>query len=75
MDVAGTAVGVASLGIQVCQGLRSYYDDWKTYDADISSTYSTITDLSKTLMILKSTLQQEVDEEKSRASEDMRKEL
>jgi hypothetical protein len=26
MDVAGTAVGIASLGIQVCQGLLSYYD-------------------------------------------------
>jgi hypothetical protein len=65
MDVAGTAVGVASLGIQVCQGLLSYYDDWKTYDANISSTYSAITDLNKTLTILKSTLQQAVDEEKA----------
>jgi hypothetical protein len=65
MDVAGTAVGVASLGIQVCQGLLSYYDDWKAYDADISTTYSAITDLGKTLTILKSTLQQEVDEEKA----------
>jgi hypothetical protein len=65
MDVAGTAVGVASLGIQVCQGLLSYYHDWKACDADISSTYSAITDLSKTLTILKSTLQQEVDEEKA----------
>lgn len=65
MDAAGTAVGVASLGIQVCQGLLSYYDDWKTYDADISSTYSAINDLSKTLTLLKSTLQQEVDEKKA----------
>lgn len=65
MDVAGTAVGIASLGIQVCQGLLSYYDHWKAYDADISTTYSAITDLSKTLTILKSTLQQEVEEEKA----------
>jgi hypothetical protein len=64
MDVTGTAVGVASLGIQVCQGLLSYYDDWKTYDTDISSTYSAVADLSKTLTILKSTLQQEVDGER-----------
>ena len=65
MDVGGTAVGIASLGIQVCQGLLSYYDDWKAYDADISNTYSAITDLSKTLTILRSTLQEEVDEEKA----------
>lgn len=65
MDVAGTAVGIASLGIQVCQGLLSYYDDWKTYDVDISSTYSAINDLSQTLTILKGTLQQEVEEERA----------
>lgn len=65
MDVAGTAVGVASLGTQVCKGLLSYYDDWKTYDAEIASTYSAITDLSKTLTILNSTLQQVVAEEKA----------
>jgi hypothetical protein len=64
MEVAGTAVGIASLGIQVCQGLLSYYDAWKAYDPDINSTYSAITDLSKTLAILKTTLQQEVDEER-----------
>jgi hypothetical protein len=64
MDVVSTAVGVASLGIQVCQGLLSYYDDWKAYDADISSTYSAITDLSKTLTILKSMLEQDIDEER-----------
>jgi hypothetical protein len=57
MEVAGTAVGIASLGIQVCQGLLSYYDSWKSYDSDISSTYNTISDLSKTLILLKTTLQ------------------
>jgi hypothetical protein len=64
MDVAGTAVGIASLGIQVCQGLLSYYDAWKSYDSDISGTYNAITDLSKTLTIIKTTLQQEVDKER-----------
>jgi hypothetical protein len=65
MDVAGTAVGIASLGIQVCQGLLSYYDAWKAYDPDISSTYSAITDLNKTLTILKSTLQHGLEEERA----------
>ena len=64
MEAAGTAVGVASLGIQACQGLLSYYDAWKSYDSDISSTYDAITDLSKTLILLKTTLQQQEDEER-----------
>jgi hypothetical protein len=64
MEVAGSAVGIASLGIQACQGLLSYYDAWKSYDSDISSTYDAITDLSKTLTILKTTLQEEVDRER-----------
>jgi hypothetical protein len=64
MEVAGTAVGIASLGIQVCQGLLDYYDSWKSYDSDISSTYNAISDLSKTLILLKTTLQQQTDEER-----------
>lgn len=64
MEVAGTAVGIASLGIQVCQGLLSYYDAWKSYDTDISGTYDAVTDLSKTLTILKTTLREEVDRER-----------
>jgi hypothetical protein len=66
MDTAGTAVGIASLGIQVCQGLVSYYDSWKDYDPDVRSTYDAITDLSKTLTLLKSTLDQgNADEERA----------
>jgi hypothetical protein len=64
MEVGGSAVGIASLGIQVCQGLLSYYDAWTSYDSDISSTYDAITDLSKTLTILKTTLREEVDRER-----------
>jgi hypothetical protein len=64
MEVAGTAVGIASLGIQVCRGLLDYYDSWKSYDSDVSSTYDAISDLSKTLILLKTTLQQQTDEER-----------
>jgi hypothetical protein len=64
MEVAGTAVGIASLGIQVCQGLLDYYDSWKSYNSDISSTYDAVSDLSKTLILLKTTLQQQTDEER-----------
>ena len=65
MDVAGTAVGIASLGIQVCQGLLSYYDGWKSFNSDISSTYNSIDDLSRTLISLKASLDSEdLDKEK-----------
>jgi ankyrin repeat domain-containing protein 50 len=65
MDVAGSAVGLASLGIQVCQGLVSYYDAWKSFNSDVSSTYDSIDDLSRTLALLKSSLDNdELDEEK-----------
>jgi len=56
MDVAGTAVGIASLGIQVCQGLLTYYDGWKGYKTDISRTYESIADLNGTFDLLRSSL-------------------
>jgi hypothetical protein len=64
MEVAGSTVGIATFGIQVCQSLLSYYDAWKSYDSNISSTYNAITDLSKTFTILKTTLEQETDQER-----------
>jgi hypothetical protein len=66
MDVAGSAVGIASLGIQVCQGLLSYYDAWKSYDSDISSTYDAVTDVRDTLKTLETILQQEQDTDRVR---------
>jgi hypothetical protein len=42
MAVAGSAVGIASLGIQVCQGLLSYYNSWEGFTTDITSTYDCI---------------------------------
>jgi len=56
MEVLGTAVGVASLGIQVCQGLLSYYETWKDYDSDVAATYDMIADLQQTFDLLKSAL-------------------
>ena len=65
MDVASSAVGIASLGIQVCQGLLSYYDAWKSFNSDISSTYNSIDDLHRTLISLKGSLDSdELDEER-----------
>ncbi|KJX98546.1 ankyrin repeat protein [Zymoseptoria brevis] len=56
MEVVGSAVGIASLGIQVCQGLLDYYDGWKGYPTDIAGAYNSIADLNKTLALLKVSL-------------------
>jgi len=53
----GTAVGVVSLGIQVCEGLLEYYRDWKGYEDDIRETKSEIANLSKTFALLDDKLQ------------------
>ena len=56
MEVAGSAVGIASLGITVCQGLLSYYNDCKDYETDISGTRTSIADLHGTFVLLKENL-------------------
>ena len=47
--VAGSAVGVISLGIQVEQGLLKYYASWKDQDADISRICASLGSLRGTL--------------------------
>lgn len=47
--VAGSAVGVISLGIQVCQGLLAYYDSWKGCHQDIENTSRSIASLAEIL--------------------------
>ncbi|KAL1793099.1 hypothetical protein ACET3X_008081 [Alternaria dauci] len=56
MDL-GTAVGVVSLGLQVCEGILKYYHDWKGYEDDIRETYTGIDDLAKTFALLHAELQ------------------
>jgi hypothetical protein len=57
MDVAGTAVGVASLGIQVCQGLLDYYQACKSFDITMQEAQRWIIHLQRTLIILGDVLQ------------------
>jgi hypothetical protein len=57
MDVAGAAVGVASLGIQVCQGLLDYYQACESYHRDIQEAQKWIVHLQRTLVILGDVLQ------------------
>jgi hypothetical protein len=58
MEVAGSAVGIASLGIQICQGLVSYYHDWRSYHEDISAACDKVSSLERTFLLLKETLGQ-----------------
>ncbi|CAN9363226.1 unnamed protein product [Alternaria alternata] len=53
----GTAVGVVSLGIQVCEGILKYYRDWRGYEEDIQEAYTRIDDLAKTFALLHAELQ------------------
>ena len=55
MEVVSSAVGIPSLGIQVCQSLLSYYDSWKGCNADITTAYECIDDLCKTFKLLEQT--------------------
>lgn len=50
-------MGIAFLGIQTCQGLLCYYDSWKGYNSDIENVCNSVTDLSKTLVLLVESLQ------------------
>jgi hypothetical protein len=55
MDATGAAVGIAFLGIQLCQGLCKYYISWKGYRDDIKSTFDSIERFEQTLTLLEST--------------------
>lgn len=54
--VASSAISVVSLGLQVCQGLTSYYGSWKDYDRDIDSFYCHLEGLSRNLQLLQTCL-------------------
>ncbi|CAD6569753.1 MAG: hypothetical protein ASARMPRED_003132 [Alectoria sarmentosa] len=56
-SVAASAISVVSLGIQICQGLLSYYGDYKSYDDTIGSLCRKIEGLRSTLEICEEALQ------------------
>ena len=53
LDVAGSAVGIISLGIQVCQGLIQYYGSWKDAPKDVAQMCKSIQNLEELLKVLK----------------------
>lgn len=55
-EILGTAVGVVSLGIQVCQGLVSYYQSYKGQDEKVDDLLRDVDQLSITLETIQNCL-------------------
>jgi len=51
MDVVGSVVGIASLGVQICQGLLSYCNSWKGYKNDLAIPHDCIADICRMLTL------------------------
>lgn len=51
------AVGLLSLGIEVCKGLLSYYRSWRSSESDVDGMYVSIEALAKTLVLLETLIQ------------------
>lgn len=56
LGVASGVVGIVSFGIELCQGLLEYYNYWKDAESEVITTYNSIQDLTKILLLVKSTL-------------------
>lgn len=52
LAVASGAAGLVSLGIEVCKGLLSYYQSWRTAETEVIGMYNSIESLAKTLILL-----------------------
>jgi hypothetical protein len=57
MEIAGSAVGIVSLGLQTCHSLLTYYEDWKDHHVEIEKTYDRVSDLEKSLTLMRSQLE------------------
>ena len=58
-SIAGTAVGVVSLGLQVSQGLIEYYGQWKDFDADVTAMYASVEQLERGFRLVRENLSAE----------------
>lgn len=58
--VASSAAGLVSLGIEVCKGLLTYYQSWRTAESDVAGMYTSIETLAKTLILLESVIKDRV---------------
>ena len=56
LSLSASGASFISLGIQICQGLISYCNDWTSFDGDIGNTSEKLSGLRATLEILKDVL-------------------
>ena len=52
MDVAGSVIGIVGLGLQICQGLLSYYESWKESHRDVADFCLSVEGLEQILQLL-----------------------
>lgn len=56
LGIASGVAGIVSFGIELCQGLLEYYHSWKDAETEVLTTVNSIQDLTKVLLLVKSTL-------------------
>lgn len=57
LAVASSVAGILSLGIQVSQGLLSYYGSWKDAESDVKGMYNSVAALLGTFELLKGSIE------------------
>lgn len=68
VSLTGTAVGIVSLGLTVCQGLVSYYNDFRAFSEDTRNVLEKLEDLKDVLEVLEDVLQSHDDLRKDDAA-------
>lgn len=56
VSAASAVAGLCSLGIEVCQGLLTFYRSWKDAEQDVGRMYNSIEALERTLMLVQNVL-------------------
>lgn len=56
LSIIGSAVGVISLGLDICHELLRFYQSWKNYETTISTMYAQLEDLTKTFNLLETSI-------------------
>lgn len=57
LSIAASAAGLLSIGITICKGLLDYYKSLKDAEDDIARMYTSIEALTKTLILIQSSIQ------------------
>lgn len=55
-SIAGSSVGIVSLGLTVCQGLVKYWSQWKSRESDVDAAIDQVQKLERTLELLQTRL-------------------